>query len=279
MTDFDVLVDKILFENADYTPLKTVVEKEILHHEILRVMAESDFLGNLTFMGGTCLRDCYGSVRLSEDLDFTGGFEFSKADLADFGVKIHKAIKEKYSFDVSVTEPKKEEGNTDTWKIKVITKPEQKNLPTQKINIDICHLPSRDRKVQFLRNFYGFDFGTSDMPIFAESLEEILCDKVIAFARRPNKIKMRDLWDINWLYKKNVLLDRTLLLQKIDDRKIPLEQFKTQYNERIKETESLQEEFLFEMHRFLMPSAFTKNFTSPLWWQALVNLLAELGRF
>ncbi len=279
MTDFDVLVDKILLENADYVPLRTVVEKEVLHYEILRVMAESDFLGNLTFMGGTCLRDCYGSVRLSEDLDFTGGFEFSKADLADFGEEIHKAIKEKYGFDVSVSEPKKEEGNTDTWKIKVVTKPEQKNLPSRKINIDICHLPSRDRKVQFLRNFYGLDFGTSDMPIFAESLEEIFCDKVIAFARRPNRIKMRDLWDIHWLYKKNVLLDRALLLQKLDDRKIQFEQFKALYDGRIKEVENLQKDFLFEMQRFLMPSAFTKRFTSSLWWQALVNLLAELGRF
>ena len=117
------------------------------------------------------------------------------------------------------------------------------------------------------------------MPLFTESLEEILCDKLIAFARRPNRVKMRDLWDIHWLYKKNVTVDRTLLLQKLDDRKIMLEQFKMQYEGRIKETEPLQEDFIFEMRRFLMPSAFTKNFTSPLWWQALVNLFSEFGRF
>jgi predicted nucleotidyltransferase component of viral defense system len=49
------------------------VEKELLHHDILREMSMAGLLKNLTFIGGTCLRACYGSSRLSEDLDFTGG--------------------------------------------------------------------------------------------------------------------------------------------------------------------------------------------------------------
>ncbi|CAG7595466.1 hypothetical protein MHYMCMPSP_00944, partial [Hyalomma marginatum] len=53
--------------------LRTVVEKESLRHDILRALRYNDLLSNLTFMCGTCLRACYGGVRLSEDLDFTGG--------------------------------------------------------------------------------------------------------------------------------------------------------------------------------------------------------------
>jgi predicted nucleotidyltransferase component of viral defense system len=47
-------------------PVRSVVEKEILHQEILRVMAESELLQKLVFIGGTCLRTCYASPRLSE---------------------------------------------------------------------------------------------------------------------------------------------------------------------------------------------------------------------
>ena len=279
MNGFEAIVEKILTEKSDYAPLRTVVEKEILHHEILRVMSEAGFLQELTFMGGTCLRDCYGSERLSEDLDFTGGFEFSKEEISEFGSAIKSAILKKYGFGVEVTEPKKETGNVDTWKIKVVTKPERKDFPAQRINIDISRLPSRDRKVQFVRNFYGVDLGTGGMPIFAESLEEILCDKLIAFARRPNRVKNRDLWDIFWLSSRNVAMNKKLLFQKLDDRKIELPDFKMLFKNRVEEIKTLQDDFLNEMRRFLVPGAFNKNFASPLWWAALVNLIESFGKY
>nr|WP_274620714.1 nucleotidyl transferase AbiEii/AbiGii toxin family protein [Colwellia maritima] len=36
------------------------------------VLHKEGFLQHLTFIGGTSLRLCYNSNRLSEDLDFTG---------------------------------------------------------------------------------------------------------------------------------------------------------------------------------------------------------------
>jgi hypothetical protein len=41
--------------------------------------SESGLLTGLTFIGGTCLRACYGSARLSKDLDFIGGHGFMQA--------------------------------------------------------------------------------------------------------------------------------------------------------------------------------------------------------
>lgn len=79
---FDQLVIEALRSRADLTTLRPVVEKELLHHDILREMSEAGLLTGLTFIGGTCLRACYGSQRLSEDLDFTGGADFKKQDLA-----------------------------------------------------------------------------------------------------------------------------------------------------------------------------------------------------
>ena len=70
MTNFDTLVFQVISQNAEYPALRTVIEKEILHYDILRAMSGAGSLKNLTFMGGTCLRDCHGSPRLSEDLSF-----------------------------------------------------------------------------------------------------------------------------------------------------------------------------------------------------------------
>ena len=53
--------------------LQPVIEKELIHYEIIRAMSENGFLERLCFQGGTALRLCYGSDRFSEDLDFTGG--------------------------------------------------------------------------------------------------------------------------------------------------------------------------------------------------------------
>lgn len=276
MSTFDTLVEQIIYQNTEYPTLRTVIEKELLHYDILRTMNSAGFLKNLTFMGGTCLRDCYGSVRLSEDLDFSGGFDFSKDDMGELGNVIQNTIQEKYNLPVTVTDPAKESGNTETWKIKVITRPERPDFPAQKINIDICLLPSHERKVSMLKNTYGIDMGTDGVLLYAESLTEILCDKLIAFARRPNRVKNRDLWDIHWLSQKNVSYNKDLLLQKLDDRKIEETDFWQLYRSRIEEVKSRQKDFLFEMRRFLLPSAFTPQFKSELWWEYLIGLLEQM---
>jgi predicted nucleotidyltransferase component of viral defense system len=278
MNLFEKTVQAALEADAAYAALRPVVEKEILHHDILREMNKAGYLKALTFMGGTCLRSCYGSERLSEDLDFTGGFEFKKQDLAGLGQLIKEGLQKKYDLPVSVSEPEKETGNTDTWKIKMITRPERPDFPTQRINIDICMLPSHERKPVMLRNYYPIDSGTSGMILYAESLPEILADKVIALALRPNRIKNRDLWDIFWLSGRNVQLSQDLLEKKLADRKITMPVFLSKYSRRVEEIKNGQQTFLTEMRRFLAPSAFTEELTSPFWWEHLLSLLQDLPR-
>ena len=117
-----------------------------------------------------------------------------------------------------MSEPVKESGNVDTWKLKVITRPQQPNLPLQRIHIDICAIPSYDRQPMLLRNHYGVDMGTSGLIIQAQSKEEILADKVVAFALRPNRIKNCDIWDIGWLKQQNITLPTNLVWKKVTDR-------------------------------------------------------------
>jgi len=145
MNLFDKLVTEALKNRPDLSPLRVVVEKELLHHDILRVLSSNNLLAKLTFIGGTCLRSCYGGIRLSEDLDFTGGSNFTKNSLSTMGQALIENLNNKYGLSVKVTEPIQDKQNVDTWKIKIETKPEQKHLPRQRINIDICAIPSYEK--------------------------------------------------------------------------------------------------------------------------------------
>jgi predicted nucleotidyltransferase component of viral defense system len=87
-----------------------VVEKDLLHHDILHEMSEAGLLADLTFIGGTCLRACYGSARLSEDLDFTGGSYFKRSDLAGLARVLTERLQTRYGLPVSVSEPLKTGG-------------------------------------------------------------------------------------------------------------------------------------------------------------------------
>ena len=96
--------------------------------------------------------------------------------------------------------------------------PARRNLPAQRINIDICAVPSHDRRPLMLRNHYGVEMGTSGLILQAESREEILVDKLLALALRPNRVKNRDLWDIAWLKRHNVNFSAVLLARKIAEQ-------------------------------------------------------------
>ena len=163
MSLFDELVDTALKNKQELSPLRVVVEKELLHHDILRVLSGAGLLTQLTFMGGTCLRACYGSSRLSEDLDFTGGSDFTRDQLAAMSNMLVVILRAKYGLEVNVTDPVREEGNFDTWKLRVQTRPGRKDLPAQRINIDVCSIPSYQPRPMALLNPYGVEMGTSGL--------------------------------------------------------------------------------------------------------------------
>ncbi len=62
--------------------------------------------------------------------------------------------------------------------------------------------------------------GTEGLILQIQSREEILADKWVALALRPNRIMYRDLWDILWLNRHDVRMETALIFQKLDDRKI-----------------------------------------------------------
>ncbi len=268
MNLFESLTLEALRNQEDLASLRIVVEKELLHHDILRTMAAKGLLSDLTFIGGTCLRACFGSPRLSEDLDFTSGRNFDRAVLHELGPILVASLNEKYSLPVSVSEPQREEGNVDTWKIRLVTRPERPDLPAQKINIDICTIRSHTRVPATLRNNYGVDMGTFGLIVQSESLVEILADKYIALAMRLNRVKQRDVWDLYWLDLQGVEVNLPLLCDKLDDRHIVTADFKAALTARLDGLDGGYAEFKKEITRFL-PLKITRGLDQPGYWESL----------
>jgi len=280
MNLFDQLVSEALKTQPDLSLLRVVIEKELLHHDILRTLSQNDLLRHLTFIGGTCLRICYGGIRLSEDLDFTGGNNFSRESLSTMGQVLTGSLNEKYGLIISVSEPIKDTSNVDTWKIKIETRPEQKHMPAQRINIDICRIPSYEKKPMMLLNPYGVDMGTGGLIIQAQSREEIYADKLLAFALRPNRMKYRDLWDMVWLHQQGLKPRMELIPDKLNDRKITPTHFIKLFNEREKSLtmdKKLVSEFKKEMLRFLPPDQINHVIKQKDFWAFIVNLMHEFA--
>ena len=276
MSLFDELVDEALNNKQELAPLRIVVEKELLHHDILRVLSGAGLLTQLTFIGGTCLRACYGSNRLSEDLDFTGGSDFSCDQLAAMSNILIESLKAKYGLEINVTDPVREEDNVDTWKLKVQTRPGRKDIPAQRINIDVCAIPSYQPRPMALLNPYGVEMGTSGLILQAQSREEIFADKLVAFALRPNRLKNRDLWDIAWLNQQQIKPALGLIKNKLNDHHAQTDAYLNAFAERsasLNKDPEIAKEFRKEMARFLPNETVKETVNSEKFWEYLSNLL------
>jgi len=281
MSLFDQLVDEAVRSRGELAPLRPVVEKELLHHDILREMSEAGLLAGLTFIGGTCLRACYGSPRLSEDLDFTGGGDFQRGDLADLEQVLTDRLQTRYDLPVSLSEPIKTGGKVSTWKLTILTRPGGRHLPSQRIHLDICAIPSHDPRPMMLRNLYGVDLGTAGLILQAQSREEILADKIIALAFRENRIKNRDLWDIAWLHQQGIELPLPLIPLKIRDHQRTHSEFTALLTDRLdsmKTQPAMREDFIKEMQRFLPAATLRDTIGKEPYWNYLTGVVEELGR-
>ena len=279
MSLFDQLVDEALKNQRDLAPLRTVVEKELLHHDIFRVLSDAGLLARLTFIGGTCLRACYGSSRLSEDLDFTGGADFNRENLSAMAQGLIDSLMAKYGLEVQVSEPTRETGNVDTWKLRLQTRPGRKDLPAQRINIDVCAVPSHQARPMVLLNPYGVEMGTSGLILQAESREEIFADKLVAFALRPNRIKHRDLWDMAWLHQQGVKPQTNLVPVKLEDHHRRWPHFLRLFDERrlsLQADPEVAAGFRMEMRRFLPAALVTQTVDQAAFWTYLTGLIDDL---
>ena len=187
--------------------MRPVVEKELLHYDILFALDTEGLLDLLTFQGGTSLRLCYGSPRFSEDPDFVGGETFSTSTMLRMKSCIERYVGERYGLHVSVKEPRELAHEAEDrhvkvhkWQIRVTTAPARRDLPTQMIKIEIAAIPAYRRVPQALRQNYDFlPDGYDDLVILVESLDEIMADKLVSLVNCTAYVRHRDIWDLHWI--------------------------------------------------------------------------------
>ena len=208
MADFQAIADALIETMPDLAPCRPTVEKELLHLEMLRAMHEAGHLAELMFKGGTCLRLCHGALRLSEDLDFSGGPSFDQRLFDDLEDALRARIGHRFGLDVTVSSPKLAGQGTRTanrWMARIVTRPEPRpRLRVQRIKIEVDREPISPKAQtlpvagwhQSLRGTYV------PVPVRTAPLREVSNDKAIALPmsilERENP-RFRDIWDLAWL--------------------------------------------------------------------------------
>lgn len=239
--------------------LKSVIIKEMLHLDILKALSNSDLSSQIVFQGGTALRLCYQGGRYSEDLDFVLADEsliFDKNLFREFEKTFADSMLKKYNLQSELVYPKNDDGLVQKWVAKILLPIENRK---EKINIEICKIPSYDNSVKSIENFYSNTASDQLDKILlkVESLEEILADKIVAFGAREY-LKYRDIWDIKWLDDKNISIDSDLISKKISNYNIENFDEKIKNKLDILNNENLDEAFKNEMQRFLSPNLLTQ---------------------
>lgn len=208
--------------------MRPVIEKELLHYDILFVLDKESLLQQLTFQGGTCLRLCYGSPRFSEDLDFAGGSDFSSNNVIAIKQCIEDYIGSRYQLKVTVKEPAALKNlpeykgiNVDKWQVSIVTSPQRKDLPRQRIKLEIANIPSYSRVPQSLQVNYDFlPDGYGDTLVMSESLDEVMADKLVSLVNTTRYVRNRDIWDLRWLKQQGSSINIDWIRQKTLDYKI-----------------------------------------------------------
>jgi hypothetical protein len=275
-------IRQIVQENPDYAAVTPVIEKEILHHDIMDVLIKQGAMQQLTFIGGTSLRMCYNSSRLSEDLDFNGGHNFKPSDFEGLESEIQTYIQNKYETDVWVNKPSdKRQGDTVSWKISIIKEASRPDLPRQKMHIDVCAIPSFDIEKRPLINHYNIVVPTEGILVPVQSLQEMLADKLIALAYRARPIKPRDIWDIVWIKQRGTNLSKILVEKKLIARQKQTEDFRqalsVQLGKLMSEDE-VRDDFNMEMSRFIPKQTKERTLDNPEYWpyvQGEVNAIVS----
>lgn len=275
-------IKQIVAANPHYAGIIPVIEKEILHHDIMTVLVEQGAMQRLTFIGGTSLRMCYNSARLSEDLDFNAGFDFTPTQFAGLDVEIKQYIEKKYETDVWVSTPNaNNQGNTSSWKISIEKEANRPDLPHQKMHIDVCAIPSFDIERRALINHYNLVVPTDGLLIPVQSLAETLADKFIALAYRSRRIKPRDLWDILWIKQRGVILDLSLLEKKLAARGKSKSDFLQILNtqlQKILHDSEVHSDFVAEMSRFIPSQTKQRTLDAPEYWPYLQTEIQQLAQ-
>lgn len=288
MSKADLLaLAKRIAESDGRATMLPVIEKELLHYEILLALDNARLLERLTFQGGTCLRLCFGSPRYSEDLDFVGGPDFQKTDIIGIKDAIEDTLLRRYDLEVTVVEPARETQRTpdtiavDRWQIKVVTAPDRPDIPQQRISLEVAAVSAHTRETRALElNYRELPSSYGDILVRTETLEEICADKLKAFVTAPY-LRYRDLWDLRWIARQPSFSTESLpwlLKQKVIDYHQE-STFQQNYG-RMQDVSSIIEspEFFAQMRRFLPAAQLERTVERLLFREHMATEVLDLYR-
>ena len=280
---FRELADVALQRNPQLAGMEVIVEKELLHYELLHVLQRGRWLDGLTFQGGTALRLCYGSSRLSEDLDFSGGPGFSAETMDGLAAYLEQTLSKRgLGVDArppkTVTAHRPSDGGVSTWRISFEIQPRRRDVRRQMVKLDIDNAPTYTDAPGAIAQNYGVT-RSSEILVRVQSREEILAGKLVAFSdsvANRNRPRYRDVWDMNWLTRTGTTVRADLLRAKVDDRLIDRSWLKTAATTAGDIVGSRA--FSSEMRRFLLPHVAEETLDNPMYMEFLATETERLMR-
>lgn len=277
------LVQRVFDKNPELEALQPAVVKELVHHEIMWSLDKAGLLRGLTFHGGTALRLCYGASRLSEDIDFTGGPDFTWTDVAGISGVVQSHLAERYGLEVSVQDPKpRKEADqpvaVDRWQISVVTDPGQFHLPRQRIRIDVATMEARTRDVKAVRQNYSvLPTGLGDLLVPTMSKDEIMANKLVSLpaSAHQGNIRHRDIWDIAWLAQNGAELNHEWVANRVAEFRLEDYADSLDMMQRALPDHVAGDRFRAEMSRFLPRDVVARTLDRPEFVRYLANTVNE----
>lgn len=288
--DFSNLADRAVTQ-AGHTHMRPVIEKELLHYDILFGLDQEGLLNDLTFQGGTALRLCYSGSRFSEHLDFAGGRDFTRKKLEGIKACLENYLGHRYGLEVNVREPNADDITRDrgrqtrvaTWQLSIVTAPARSDIPMQRIKLQVANVPSYSRVPRALNINYDFlPDGYADTLVMTETLEELMADKLVSLVNTQRYVRYRDIWDLRWLKQKGIEPNLTWVANKISDYGV------TDYPEKLADFRQRAHSIIHdprfsqEMSRFLPQAALDRTLQKPQFLDFLTSeindLLAQLTK-
>lgn len=169
--------------------------REYLQFKILDIIFKSDFARQLSFLGGTALRICYGSYRFSEDIDFDN-FELNLSDFEKISEFIKKSL-ELEGYLVEIRNVQKAAYHCYIKFPRLLFNNKLSGYEEEKILIQLDTLAHNFKYKPEVFTLDKFDvFGD----IFVTPKDILLSQKIYAAANRKNS-KGRDFFDIIYLLR------------------------------------------------------------------------------
>ena len=190
----------------------------MLHYEILFALDWTNLLQELVFRGAAALHLCYGAPRLCEDLEFAGGPEFEAERLRTAEDVLERRIRRRFGLEAAVKETRVESFAPSVaahqWRLTVMPV-EQLRL---RVRLEVAAAPAHSREVRAQHAHYsGLPDGYGDLLIAAESLDEVMADKLVSLVAGAGQVRHRDIWDLRWLKKRGAAVRVDWVARKLGD--------------------------------------------------------------